>query len=70
MQEVGSTSVDTREATDPRSWRGRLPYQQALRVAMQAMTLGTHRTALAAAALVGSSNFNFAAPIARSAEEL
>ncbi len=61
----GSNEVDPNGATSPTSWRGGLPYRQALQAAMRDTPLGVHRQALEAAAGVGSGNFNFVVPVAR-----
>lgn len=61
----GSDEVDASEAVSPSSWRGGLPYRQALQAAMRDTPLGVYRQALEAAAGVGSGNFNLVVPVAR-----
>src|SRR5438093_398297 len=52
------------DPTEPRSWRGGLPHNAALKPAMHYTALGIHRMAMVVAANAGSGNFNFSVPIA------
>ena len=60
MQQGGWVSTDIGDAGDPCSWRGRLPFRPALRVAMRNTSLGMHRETLEAAAGAESGNRHLA----------